>query len=235
MTLFSFPAPLIEARFIKRYKRFLVDATLPDGTLVTAHCANTGSMKGLLTEGNTVWLRHHNDTKRKLPYSLELIDAGTSLVGVNTALPNHMVQQSLQRGEIPQLSAYKNIRPEVKYGTNSRIDLLLQQNNLPDCYVEIKNTTLREDDAAVFPDAVTTRGQKHLDELVAMVQQGHRAVMFYLVQRSDCRFFRPGDDIDPAYGTKLRHAVQAGVDVLCYACDVTPQGITLHQQLEVRL
>jgi sugar fermentation stimulation protein A len=236
----DFEKPLIEGRFIRRYKRFFVEAEITRNHtqhVVTAHCPNTGSMKGLLQEGNPVWLTQHDDPKRKLPYTLEVIDDGLSLVGVHTGRPNKIVQKSVTDGIIPQLGAYTHIRPEVKYGTNSRIDLLLSGDSLPDCYVEVKNVTLRAEDGptASFPDAVTERGRKHLRELATMVQQGHRAVMLFLVQRMDCERFRPADEIDPLYGQTLRDVLGRGVEALCYDCEINKNGINIRQEIPIAL
>lgn len=237
MSKHIFEKPLIKAKFQKRYKRFFVDAVLDNGELIVSHTNNTGSMKGLLEEGRDAYFLHHNDPKRKLQYTFQMIDAGTSLVGVNTNIPNSLVYESIVAGDIPELTGYKNAKREVKYGKEgrSRIDVFLTDENRPDCYVEIKNTTLREGDYATFPDAVTTRGQKHLEELILEVEKGNRAVMFYLAQRSDCNTFKPADSIDPEYGKILRKAVKAGVEVLCYACELDPTGITLAKPLKIEL
>lgn len=239
----QFNKPLLKGQFIKRYKRFFVDVTLtPDaadanaGTTVVAHCPNTGSMKTLLNEGVDAYLSKAEDPKRKLQYTLEIMAAknGTN-VGVHTGRPNTIVAEAIQNGEVPELSGYGTLKPEQKYGENSRIDILLSDATKPTCYVEVKNTTLAEGKVALFPDSVTTRGQKHLDELVEMVKQGHRAVMFYLINRNDCTTFAPADGIDPVYGEKLRAAVGNGLEILAYACQVTPQGITLSRKLDVDL
>lgn len=231
-----FDAPLVEAKFIKRYKRFFVDAA-QGGDVLTAHCANTGSMKGLLLEGARCYLRDVNDPKRKLRYSFEMIDGGNALVGVNTSLPNSLVYDALMAKEIDSLSAYSKAKREVKYGKEgkSRIDVLLTEEGLCDCYVEVKNVTLAEEGVAKFPDAVTSRGLKHLEELALEVKKGNRAVMFYLVQRSDCSCFKPAVDIDPAYCAKLKEVVEQGVEVLCYQCLVSPERILLDKPLPVLL
>jgi sugar fermentation stimulation protein A len=236
----NFDKPLIEGRLTRRYKRFFVDAEITRKNtqeIITAHCPNTGSMKGLLAEGNPVWLTQHNDPKRKLPYTLEVIHDGHSLVGVNTHRPNKIVQQSIKSGIVPQLSAYPHLRTEVAYGANSRVDLFLSGTNVPECYVEVKNVTLREEKApvAAFPDAVTDRGRKHLLELAEMARLGHRAVMFFLVQRMDCEHFRPADEIDPLYGQTLRDVLEKGVEALCYDCEINKNGITLRRELPVIL
>jgi len=233
----KFANPLITGKFIKRYKRFMVDAELPDGEVVVAHCANTGSMLGLLKEGFPVYLSPATNPERKLRYSLEMIDVGTSIVGVNTSIPNQLVAEALANSEIPSLTGYTNLRREVKYGQEgkSRIDVLLESQDKPNCYVEVKNVTLREGDSAQFPDAVTERGQKHLDELMAEVGNGNRAVMFYVVQRTDCKYFTPAVGIDKIYTAKLQEAAEKGVEILCYACDLSENGIELASPLEIRL
>jgi sugar fermentation stimulation protein A len=232
----TFTPSLIEGKLIKRYKRFFVDAER-NGEVLTAHCANTGSMSGLLDKGNPVWLTPVNDPKRKLKYSLQMIDVGSSLVGVNTSLPNHLVADAITDGTIKELQGYSNLKKEVKYGVEgkSRIDILLSDDDKPDCYVEVKNVTLKEGNAAAFPDAVTTRGAKHLDELLAEVKKGNRAVMVYLVQREDCDYFHPSDEKDPVYSAKLREVVKQGVEAYAYACKINPLGITVDKALEVKL
>lgn len=237
MSKHIFEKPLIKAKFIKRYKRFFVDAETENGDTIVSHTNNTGSMKGLLEEGRDAYFLFHDDPKRKLQYSFQMIDVGTSLVGVNTSIPNSLVYDSIVNGDIPELLGYANAKREVKYGQHgkSRIDVFLSDENKPDCYVEIKNTTLREGDYATFPDAVTTRGQKHLEELILEVEKGNRAMMFYLTQRSDCKTFKPADDIDPVYGKILRRAVKSGVEVLCYACVLNKDGISLAKPLPIEL
>lgn len=222
----DFPTPLIRGQLIKRYKRFLSDIELEDGTIVTAHCANSGSMMGLKEPGSEVWLSEANNPKRKLQYTWELVKSGDSLVGINTALPNGIVAEAIKAGQIPELMNYKILRREVKYGENSRIDIFLQQGEQPDCYVEIKSVTLsRQPGKAQFPDAVTSRGTKHLEELSRMVVQGYRAVMLYLVQRTDCTSFELASDIDPTYASAYNKAIDAGVEILCYQCQINPQQI----------
>ncbi len=238
IALMKFPDPLIRGRLIKRYKRFLTDVELEDGTVVVAHCANSGSMLSVNEAGAEVWISPARNPDRKLRYTWELIRIGRTLVGINTSHPNAIGAQAVRQGKIPELAGYRSIRREVKYGKNSRIDLLLEQ-NAPDsefgggdkCYVEIKSVTMKRDLAksapVEFPDAVTTRGAKHLVELTDMVRQGHRAVMLYLTQRADSPAFAIAGDIDPEYEKGLARAMRAGVEVLCYACKVTRHGITL--------
>ncbi len=232
-----FSPSLIQAKLVKRYKRFFLDAELPNGEIVTAHCANTGSMSGLLDAGNPVWLTPVDDPKRKLKFSLQIIDVGTSLVGVNTMLPNHLVSDAILDGTIKQLNNYSNLEKEVKYGVEgkSRIDILLTDDEKPPCYVEVKNVTLKVGNQAQFPDAVTARGAKHLDELLAEVKKGNRAVMIYLVQRMDCESFSPSDEKDPVYSAKLRECVKQGVEAYCYSCKINPKQITVYKELEIKL
>ncbi|WP_417430317.1 DNA/RNA nuclease SfsA [Kiloniella sp.] len=230
----KFDAPLIPGKLIKRYKRFLADVELTDGTIVTAHTTNTGSMLGLIEAGSPVWLSESDNPKRKLKYTWEIGAAGETAVGVNTSVPNKLVVQEISAGNIPRLTGYTAIKREVKYGQNSRIDVFLQAEDKADCYVEIKSVTLsRASGVAEFPDAVSARGTKHLQELGDMVQEGHRAVMFYLVQRSDCTVLAPAKDIDPVYADALKVAMTRGVEVIIYSCDVTPEGIHLDKALEL--
>lgn len=234
----KFPDPLIRGRLIKRYKRFLTDVELDDGTVVVAHCANSGSMESVKEPGSEVWLSPARNPDRKLRYTWELIRVGGTLVGINTSLPNLIVSEAIEDGKVGELKGYGSLRREVKYGKNSRIDILLEDDAKPKCYVEVKNTTMRrnlEDGPAEFPDAVTTRGAKHLVELSDMVRDGHRAVMFYLVQREDADAFTVAADIDPAYAAELTKAMKAGVEVMCYACTLTPEEIGVTRQLPVRL
>ncbi len=224
---------LTKGVLIKRYKRFLADVELPNGEVVTAHCANSGSMLGMKEPGSPVYLSPNTNPKAKLDWRWELIDVGTSLVGVNTSRPNAIVEAAIADGTIKELQGYENMRREVKYGANSRIDIFLENPGI--CYVEVKSVTLREGKAAIFPDSVTARGTKHLNELIAMVEEGHRAVMVYLVQRSDCEYFSPAEKIDPTYANTLREAVKAGVETLCYTCELSPEGISVAGTLPVNI
>ena len=225
----KFATPLIPATLIRRYKRFLADCQLPDGREITAHCANPGSMMGLAEPGMRVWLEPNDDPKKKLNYGWRLVDHENGhFTGVDTSVPNRALRAALERQEIAELAAYKTTRPEVKYGENSRIDFLLTQPGLPDCYVEVKSVTLmRQPGLAEFPDSVTKRGTKHLGELAKMVQQGHRAVMLYLVQRTDSKAFQLAADIDPAYAEAYAEARRAGVERLIYTTNISPDEITL--------
>jgi len=225
----KFPTPLIPAILVRRYKRFLADCLLPDGQEIIAHCPNPGSMMGLAEPGMRVWLEPNNDPRRKLNYGWRLVDHENGhFTGVDTAVPNRAMRTALEAQEITELAEYETARPEVKYGENSRIDFLLTQHGLPDCYVEIKSVTLmRQPGLAEFPDSVTKRGTKHLGELTNMVQQGHRAVMLYLVQRTDCQSFQLAADIDPAYARAFASAQTAGVERLIYTTRISPEEITI--------
>jgi len=229
----KFDPPLLSGRLIKRYKRFLADIRLDSGEEITAHCANPGSMMGLAGEGMRVWLSKSGNPKRKLAHSWEIVEPEAGcLVGINTAHPNRIVEAAILAGEVPELTGYETLRREVKYGQNSRIDLLLEDLGRPPAYVEVKNVTLaREPGIAEFPDAVTARGAKHMEELARRGVAGERAVVFFLVQRSDAERFRLAADIDPAYAKAFEAAVNAGVEALCYKCVITPEEIRLDRKL----
>ncbi|MGJ8555474.1 MAG: DNA/RNA nuclease SfsA [Sulfitobacter geojensis] len=224
-----FQTQLVPARLIRRYKRFLADCRLEDGTEVVAHCANPGSMMGLADEGMKIWLEPNDDPKKKLNYGWRLVDHENGhFTGVDTSLPNKAVRAALEAREIAGLEGYTTVRPEVKYGTNSRIDFLLTENGLPDAYVEVKSVTLsRETGLAEFPDSVTARGAKHLGELAKVARAGHRAVLLYLVQRTDCTHVTMAADIDPTYAAAHAAATEAGVETLCFATHITPQAVTI--------
>ncbi|WP_375208018.1 DNA/RNA nuclease SfsA [Hyphococcus sp.] len=231
------PAPLVKGRLKKRYKRFLADVILEDGREGTAHCANPGSMLGVAVEDAPVWVHEHGDPKRKLAFSWELVEVDGTLIPVNTTNPNKIVPEAIERGVIPELSGYGDIAREVKYGQSSRIDLLLTggRRKKP-CYVEIKNVHLRRlPGLAEFPDSVTKRGAKHLEELSGVAAQGDRAVMLFVVQRGDCARFAPAADLDPAYADALKRAASAGVELLCYDCEITTFEIVLRKALEIEL
>jgi sugar fermentation stimulation protein A len=231
----QFPDPLVRGALIKRYKRFLADVELDSGDVVTAHSANSGSMMGLTEPGSEVWLSPARNPDRKLRYSWELVRIGDGFVGVHTGHPNRIVEEAIEAGRIDEVAGYDQVRREVKYGRNSRIDLLLEAEGKPACYVEIKSVTLRRDDRAEFPDAVTARGTKHLGELSDVVAGGERAVMLFLVQRQDCRVFSVAGDIDPAYAAALDAARAAGVEVLCYSCLLTTDAIELDRAVPLAL
>lgn len=231
-----FTAPLHEGRLIKRYKRFLADVELSSGETVTAHCANPGSMLAVAETGARVWLSKNDDPKRKLKYSWELIELGDALVAINTSNPNTIAAEAIAAGVIPELTGYATHRREVKYGEASRIDLLLEDANKPDCYVEVKNVNLKRGGTlAEFPDSVTKRGAKHLKELANMVAAGKRAVQLFIIQRNDCDAFDIARDIDPTYDAALREALDAGVEPLVYACDVTLVGVELTHPVALKL
>lgn len=230
-----FADPLIPGSLRRRYKRFLADVALAGGEVVTAHCANPGSMLGLDKPGSRVWLSPARNPKRKLKYSWELIEVDGRLVGINTQHPNAIVAQAIVEGRVPELTGYAGLRREVRYGRNSRVDIVLEDSGLPPCYVEVKNVHLKRTGPAEFPDAVTARGTKHLGELTQVVADGGRAVMFYLVQRMDCETFTIAADIDPVYGAALSAALAGGVEALCYDCRITRQEIVLNRPLTVDL
>ncbi len=227
--------PLITGRLIKRYKRFLADVKLDSQETVTAHCPNSGSMRGCAVSGARVWLSRSNNPKRKYPLTWELIKLPETFIGINTMVPNRLVRQSVEMGLISELSGYDTVKAEVKTSAHTRLDLALEKKGRKTCYVEIKNCTLVEDGVAMFPDAVTTRGQKHLEELETLVADGHRGVIFYLIQRTDARVFRPADGIDPAYGEKLRKAVGNGVEIITRDTRISPQRIALGNAVPVDL
>ncbi len=227
----QFSAPLIRGTLVRRYKRFLSDVLLDTGETVTAHCANSGRMIGLCEPGTEVWLSRSANPARKLPYSWEMVGLAHGLVGINTMHPNALAEEAIRSGQIPELAGYASLRREVNYGRCSRIDLLLEGPDLPKCFVEVKNVHLRRGERAEFPDAKTERGTRHLAELRDMVMQGARAVMLYLVQRGDCRSFAIAADIDPAYAAAFKTATAAGVEVLCYDCRLTLDGIAIGRPL----
>ena len=229
----KFDSPLIHATLVRRYKRFLADVVLDSGEEVTTHLANSGAMLGTATPGMEVWLSPASNPDRKLKWNWELVRADGHLVGVNTAHPNRIVAEAVAEGLIPELTGYGSIRREVKYGRNSRIDLLLEGEGRPKCWVEVKNVHLKRGDWAEFPDAVTVRGTKHLAELRDMVALGDRAVMVYLVQREDCSGFRPAADIDPTYAEALAQAMRDGVEAICYICQVSLDGLFIGQALPI--
>lgn len=230
----DFPDPLLRGRLIKRYKRFMADVVLDSGETVTAHCANTGAMLGVQEADSEVWLSPARNPDRKLKFTWELIRIGDGLVGINTAHPNKIVAEAIENGKIPELAGYGSLRREVKYGKNSRIDILLSDDGEPDCYVEIKNVHLMRTPAlAEFPDSVSTRAAKHQGELAEMVKQGARAVTMYLCQREDCDNFAIAADIDPDYAAAAAAARSDGVESLCYACTLTPDAIIADRRIEI--
>jgi len=228
--LMRFPSPLLAGRLVRRYKRFLADIELADGAVVTAHCANPGSMLGLAAPGSRVWLSRSEDPKRKLPYSWELIEVdlggGPTLVGINTVNPNRAVPAAIAAGLIPGLARYEEFAREVRYGDRCRIDILLNAPGRAPCYVEIKNVHLmRRQGLAEFPDSVTARGAKHLAELAKLAASGIRAVMLYLVQRGDAASFALARDIDPSYAEGFDRAIASGVEAMAFCCEISLEGL----------
>lgn len=228
----KFKTPLIPAKLIKRYKRFLADVRLETGEVITVHCPNSGSMLGCQETGAPVLISDSENLARKFRYTWEMIRTGKTWVGINTMRPNEVVFEAIQNREVPELAKFEEIRREVKYGKSSRIDIWLR-NGKKETFVEVKNVTLPdlENKRAIFPDAVTERGKKHLEELSTVVKQGHRAVMFYFVNREDVESAAPARAIDPDYAKALTRAVKVGVEVLAYQAKLTPSGITLKKQV----
>ena len=224
-----FQSPLIPARLIRRYKRFLADVVLDDGREVTAHCPNPGAMLGLAEPGSLIWLEPNDDPRKKLKFGWRLTQLdGSNFAGIDTGVPNKVVGEGLRSGLVEPLSGYTDIRAEVAYGVRSRVDFFCQANDLPDTYVEVKSVTLRRDSPwAEFPDCVTARGAKHLAELTEMVAQGHRAVMLYLIQRTDCTGVRIAGDLDPSYARAFDAARTAGVEMIAYGTEITQDGVSL--------
>lgn len=234
----QFPVSLIEGRLIQRYKRFLADVTLEDGSVITAHCANSGSMLGLKEPGSRVLLSQSNNPSRKLKYSWEIVEAApcgvkAQFIGINASLPNRLVGEALRAKRLAPFIAYDDIRAEVKYGEASRVDFLLQGDGLPPCYLEIKNChMMRQPGLAEFPDSVTKRGAKHLLELTRMVEQGASAALLYVVQmEADC--FDVARDVDPAYDAAFQTALAAGVKSYAYTCKVSPTGIEIDRPIPI--
>jgi len=230
-----FASPLVEGVLVRRYKRFLADVELASGGAVTAACPNTGSMMGCCEPGSRVWLSESDSPTRKYRHTWEIVEADGVNVGVNTGLPNRLVREAVESGVIGELSGYGSIRPEVAFGAErSRIDLLLEAPGRPACYVEVKNVTAAvEGRVALFPDAVSERGAKHLRELVRLRAQGLRAVLVFCVQRGDVDEVRPADAIDPLYGRTLREAIAAGVEVMAWRAKVTMRSIAIDARLAV--
>ena len=230
----KFQTSLKHGRLIKRYKRFLADVELESGEQTTIHCPNTGSMKNCAEPGFGVWFSESDNPKRKYPYTWELAeDFEENLIGINTNNANKLVKEALLAGLVAELSEYGDVASEVKYGDeNSRIDLLLTEAGLPDCYVEVKSVTLLENDRGLFPDAVSSRGQKHLRELAKMASLGHRAVLFYCVQHTGIKNVSPAFEIDPAYAKLLTAALSEGVEVLAYGCAISSTEIKLSDRVD---
>ena len=231
----QFKSPLIRGKLIRRYKRFLADVKLDTGETITAACPNTGSMLGLTEVGNFVWLSRSESFTRKYPHTWELVEIpNQGLVGINTGQPNRIVTEAIARGKISELKGYANLRNEVKYGQNSRIDILLHDEKRPPCYVEIKNVHFfRKPGLAEFPDCVTERGTKHLVELSNMVKEGARAMMVYLIQCQNPSRFALADDKDRTYFNEFRKARAAGVEALALTCHVSTSEITVDRSIPV--
>ena len=237
------PTPRIEGRILKRYKRFLADIELDSGEVITAHVANTGSMKTCWEPGQKVRLSHYPDSKRKLPYSLEMTHNGKSWIGVNTSRTNQLVREAIQNGTIKELQNYRHLVPEVKINA-SRLDFLLHDGEISNescafknpCYVEVKNVTLLgEDHFGLFPDAVSTRGQKHLQQLAQLARSKTRSIMLYVINRQDVRTFAPAHQIDPDYARLLSEAHSVGVEILAYQCRLTANKIAIRNPIPIKL
>jgi sugar fermentation stimulation protein A len=229
-----FPSRLIRGTLVQRYQRFLADVRLPSGEIVTAHCTNTGSMMGCKEPGSVVYISRSDKKGRRLLYTWEIIEVGRTWVGINTMHPNRLVAEAIASGAIPELQGYDNVRREVVTRQGTRLDLCLEGSN-GSCFVEVKNVTLAVDGAAAFPDAVSARGTKHLKELMWLRRKGHRGAVVFVIQRTDCRIFRPADEIDSEYGRWLRRAIKAGIEALPYVAYVTPKEIVLTERLPIRL
>ena len=249
----DFPQPLTRGTLVSRYKRFFADVVLDDGREITAHCPNPGAMLGLNTPGLPVWVSRSDDPKRKLAHTLELVEADGGLVGINTMHPNRLTAEALAGDAIPELTGYTSHRREVRYGTNSRVDFLLEAHALAPCWLEVKNFPsllqrdlkpdhrvwlevknchlMRSPGLAEFPDCVAARSLKHLRELEAMVAEGDRSVVLFVVQRTDCDAFTACHELDPAFARGLDHAADAGVEVLIYACDVAIDGVSITHRI----
>ncbi|MBS0271465.1 MAG: DNA/RNA nuclease SfsA [Proteobacteria bacterium] len=226
-----FPTPLLRGHLIKRYKRFLADIELEDGTFITAHCPNSGAMQGLTDPGIPVWVSISSNPSRKLPYTWEMAEVEETYVGMNTSNPNHLVEEALKMDVIKELQGYQTLRREVPYGRNSRIDFLLEGMSRTLTYVEVKNVHLKRGQKVAFPSSVTARGAKHMRELADMVHQGHQAYVIYIVQRNDCDEFEIASDIDPIYAEESLKAFKNGVKPLVYACEVAPNAITITHRI----
>jgi sugar fermentation stimulation protein A len=214
-----FSPPLIPARLVRRYKRFLFDAILEDGSAITGFCPNTGSMRGLTEPGSRIWLSRHDTSSRKYAHALELVEADGTVVGVNTALPNRLAEEAILAGLVPQLDGFQTLKREQRYGRNSRIDILLEDEGQGSVHVEVKNVHfIRAPGLAEFPDSVTSRGAKHLDEMGDLVETGRRAAMLFVVQRADCDRLKICTDLDPAYGQAFTRAIARGVEAYAIRC-----------------
>ena len=229
----EFEKPLTHGRLIKRYKRFLADVKLDDGKEATAHCTNSGSMKSCIEEGAEVYMTPVNDPNRKTKFTWEMIKINGSWVGINTNVPNRLAFEAIQNGEIKKLADYDRIKREVTF-ENSRFDIYAE-NSKEKLFVEVKNVTLKDGNYALFPDAVTKRGKKHLEGLIRVKEQGMRAAMLYVIQRTDVEIFAPARSIDPEYSKTLAKAYENGVEVIPVQAKVTPEGINISKELPFEL
>lgn len=226
------PQPLIHGRLVSRYKRFFADLVLDDGQEITAHCPNPGAMLGVKEPGQGAWVSRSDDPKRKLAYTLQLVEQGNALVGINTLLPNKLVAEALAADAISELSGYTAIKPEVKYREASRVDFLLSHPDRPPCWLEVKNCHFsRTPGLAEFPDCKAERSARHLEDLAAQVREGHRAVVLFVVQREDCEIFSACADLDPRFAAGLDAAARAGVEVLVYACAMGTEAVKLDRRI----
>ncbi len=230
------PKTLYCGTLIKRYKRFLADIRLDRGENITAHCPNPGRMTGLSNPGSRVWVSCSPNPNRKLPFTLELIEADGGLVGVNTHHPNKIVREAIETHKIAQLEGYDSLRTEVKYAERSRVDILLEGEKMGRCWVEVKNVHLRRDSresngTAEFPDSVTVRGSKHIEDLVDQIKMGYKSVLIFLIQRMDCKDFKIARDIDPLYYETLLRGVENGLEVLCFDTNITLSSISLRNSI----
>jgi len=229
----KFKDKLLQGTLIKRYKRFFVDIEC-NHKIITAHCPNSGSMMGLLNTGNSVWFSKANNPDRKLKYTLEIIEINKKLIGVNTHLTNKIVLEALYQKRIKKLSNYNNIKSEVKFSDKTRFDFLIS-NKKKKCFLEVKNVTLlRKKETAEFPDSITTRGTKHLNELIYAKKKGYEASMLYLAQREDCNSFKIASDIDKDYKIAFDKAIKSGVKILCYNCKLSNKEIILHKKINLK-
>ena len=230
----NFEDKLISGQFVKRYKRFFVDVKI-DGKIITAHCPNTGSMYGLLKKDNKVWLTKSNNPNRKLKYTLQIIQDKKTKVGVNTHLTNKIVLEALQNNLIKEFDKTIEIKPETKFGINTRFDFLVTENNLKS-FIEVKNVTLsRKKGIAEFPDAITSRGLKHIKELIKASEKGYKIYILYLIQRNDCKSFKIADDIDPKYSNSLSKAVKKKLNILCFDCKFSTKRIILNKKVKLKI
>jgi len=230
------PQPVMRGTLVRRYKRFLADIELESAEIITAHCANPGAMTGLNVPGLPVLVTRSSNPKRKLAWNFDLVALDDGYVGINTSYPNKIVAEALAAGVIAEVRDHTIHQPEVKYGENSRVDFLLSGSDLPNCYLEVKNAHLsRAPGLAEFPDSVTKRGAKHLEELTKMAMAGYRAINLFVVQRTDCTSFSIAKDIDPAYAKALEIAHNSGVEILCYGCTISAEEIVLSKPLPISM